>query len=108
MYCLQKLNLKLHCQQREIWPRFVERMEESEHSLSIAKNCLIEIFISIYNCSTSDLESSECKREPLGLDSDVDGMIDQRKKKKRKHKHHKHKKEKLIERDDERLDKQER
>jgi len=54
------------------------------------------------------LEGSECKREPLGLDSDADGVIDQRKKKKRKHKHHKHKKEKLIERDDERLDKQER
>ncbi|XP_036144808.1 serine/threonine-protein kinase PRP4 homolog isoform X2 [Monomorium pharaonis] len=57
---------------------------------------------------TSDLEGSECKREPLGLDSDVDGMIDPKKKKKRKHKHHKHKKEKLIEKDDERLDKQER
>lgn len=35
-------------------------------------------------------------------------MTDQRKKKKRKHKHHKHKKEKLIEREDERLDRQER
>ncbi|XP_011067154.1 PREDICTED: serine/threonine-protein kinase PRP4 homolog [Acromyrmex echinatior] len=57
---------------------------------------------------TSDLEDPECKRESLGLDSDADGVIDQRKKKKRKHKHHKHKKEKLIERDDERLDKQER
>lgn len=53
---------------------------------------------------TSDLEDHECKREPLGLDSDTDGMTDQRKKKKRKHKHHKHKKEKLIEREDERLD----
>lgn len=63
----------------------------------------------MYNCSTSDLESFECKREPLGLDSDADGVTDQRKKKKRKHKHHKHKKEKLIERDNERLqDKQER
>lgn len=58
--------------------------------------------------STSDLEGPECKREPLGLDSDTDGMTDQRKKKKRKHKHHKHKKEKLIEREDERLDRQER
>lgn len=58
--------------------------------------------------STSDLEGPECKRESLGLDSDTDGMTDQRKKKKRKHKHHKHKKEKLIEREDERLDKQER
>ncbi|XP_070162956.1 serine/threonine-protein kinase PRP4 homolog isoform X2 [Polyergus mexicanus] len=58
--------------------------------------------------STSDLEGLECKREPLGLDSDTDGMTDQRKKKKRKHKHHKHKKEKLIEREDERLDRQER
>lgn len=57
---------------------------------------------------TSDLEGSEYKREPLGLDSDTDGMSDQRKKKKRKHKHHKHKKEKLIEREDERLDRQER
>ncbi|KMQ96369.1 serine threonine-protein kinase prp4-like protein [Lasius niger] len=57
---------------------------------------------------TSDLEGPECKREPLGLDSDTDGMTDQRKKKKRKHKHHKHKKEKLIEREDERLDRQER
>lgn len=73
------------------------------------KSCFIEIFIStLHNCSTSDLEGPECKREPLGLDSDADGMIDQRKKKKRKHKHHKHKKEKLIERDDERLDKQEK
>jgi len=61
-----------------------------------------------YNYSTSDLEGPEGKRESLGLDSDADGVIDQRKKKKRKHKHHKHKKEKLIERDDERLDKQER
>lgn len=57
---------------------------------------------------TSDLENPECKRESLGLDSDADGVIDQRKKKKRKHKHHKHKKEKLIEREEERLDKQER
>ncbi|XP_025997102.1 serine/threonine-protein kinase PRP4 homolog isoform X2 [Solenopsis invicta] len=57
---------------------------------------------------TSDLEDPECKREPLGLDSDADGVIDQKKKKKRKHKHHKHKKEKLIEKDDERSDKQER
>ncbi|XP_071560849.1 uncharacterized protein Prp4k isoform X1 [Temnothorax nylanderi] len=57
---------------------------------------------------TSDLEGAECKQEPLELDSDADGVIDQRKKKKRKHKHHKHKKEKLIEKDDERLDKQER
>ncbi|XP_012235047.1 serine/threonine-protein kinase PRP4 homolog isoform X2 [Linepithema humile] len=53
---------------------------------------------------TSDLEGLECKRESLGLDSDTDGVSDQRKKKKRKHKHHKHKKEKLIEREDERLD----
>ncbi|KAL0112223.1 hypothetical protein PUN28_011943 [Cardiocondyla obscurior] len=57
---------------------------------------------------TSDMEDPESKRESVGLDSDVDGVIDQRKKKKRKHKHHKHKKEKLIEREDERLDKQER
>lgn len=69
---------------------------------------MYKIFILIYNCSTSDLEGTECKRELLGLGSDTDGMIDQKKKKKRKHKHHKHKKEKLIERDDERLDKQER
>lgn len=85
-------------------------MKKDEHFLSIlTKNCSSQIFISIYNCSTSDLEGVECKREPLELDSDADGVIDQRKKKKRKHKHHKHKKEKLIERDDERLlDKQER
>lgn len=57
---------------------------------------------------TSDLEGLECKRESLGLDSDTDGVSDQRKKKKRKHKHHKHKKEKLIEREDERLDRQEK
>ena len=78
------------------------------YSLFITKNCFTKIFISTHNCSTSDLEDPECKRESLGLDSDADGVIDQRKKKKRKHKHHKHKKEKLIERDDERLDKQER
>ncbi|XP_032675999.1 serine/threonine-protein kinase PRP4 homolog [Odontomachus brunneus] len=50
----------------------------------------------------SDLEGPEFKGEHLGLDSDIDGLIDQRKKKKRKHKHHKHKKDKLIEREDER------
>lgn len=84
-------------------------MAKSEHSPSrFFTKILINPLISMYNCSTSDLEDPECKRESLGLDSDADGVIDQRKKKKRKHKHHKHKKEKLIERDDERLDKQER
>lgn len=59
--------------------------------------------------STSDLEGPEFKEKHLGLDSDTDGLIDQRKKKKRKHKHHKHKKDKLIEREDERReDRQER
>lgn len=48
------------------------------------------------------MEGPEFKGERLVLDSDADGLIDQRKKKKRKHKHHKHKKDKLIERDDER------
>ncbi|EFN83274.1 serine/threonine-protein kinase PRP4 homolog [Harpegnathos saltator] len=58
---------------------------------------------------TSDLEGPEFKGEHLGLDSDTDGLIDQKKKKKRKHKHHKHKKDKLIEREDERReDRQER
>lgn len=52
--------------------------------------------------SASDLEGPEFKGEHLALDSDTDGLIDQRKKKKRKHKHHKHKKDKLIEREDER------
>lgn len=52
--------------------------------------------------SASDMEGPEFKGERLVLDSDADGLIDQRKKKKRKHKHHKHKKDKLIERDDER------
>ncbi|XP_014489133.1 PREDICTED: serine/threonine-protein kinase PRP4 homolog isoform X2 [Dinoponera quadriceps] len=57
----------------------------------------------------SDLEGPEFKGEHLGIDSDTDGLIDQRKKKKRKHKHHKHKKDKLIEREDERReDRQER
>lgn len=65
------------------------------------------IVIFVY-CSTSDLEGLECKRESVGLDSDTDGVSDQRKKKKRKHKHHKHKKEKLIEKEDERLDRQEK
>lgn len=55
----------------------------------------------------SDLEGSENKAEPLVLDSDIDGLTE-RKKRKRKHKHHKHKKDKLIEREDERLDRQER
>lgn len=59
--------------------------------------------------SASDLEGPEFKGEHLGLDSDTDGLADQRKKKKRKHKHHKHKKDKLIEREDERReDRQER
>lgn len=59
--------------------------------------------------STSDLEGPEFKGKHIGLDSDTDVLIDQRKKKKRKHKHHKHKKDKLIEREDERReDRQER
>lgn len=56
----------------------------------------------------SDLDGADCKAEALVFDSDADGITDQRKKKKRKHKHHKHKKEKIIEREDERLDRQER
>lgn len=59
-------------------------------------------------CSTSDVEATDCKVESLGFDSDAEALTDQRKKKKRKHKHHKHKKEKMIEREDERLEKQER
>lgn len=61
-------------------------------------------------CSTSDLEEPDCKMQSsLGFDSaDADGTTDQRKKKKRKHKHHKHKKEKMLEREDERLERQER
>lgn len=35
-------------------------------------------------------------------------LADQRKKKKRKHKHHKHKKDKLIEREDGKIERQER
>lgn len=58
--------------------------------------------------STSDLEGPECKGGLIRIDSDTDGLTDQRKKRKRKHKHHKHKKDKLIEREDERLEKQER
>lgn len=54
------------------------------------------------------MDDPEFKGERLVLDSDADGLIDQRKKKKRKHKHHKHKKDKLIERDDERERREER
>lgn len=42
------------------------------------------------------------------IDSESDMLVDQRKKKKRKHKHHKHKKDKLIEREDGRIERQER
>lgn len=58
--------------------------------------------------STSDLECIESKRDIIGIDSESDMLADQRKKKKRKHKHHKHKKDKLIERDDGRIERQER
>lgn len=81
---------------------YVSKKEESNFT-----EMLIDIYICFYS-STSDLEDLEYKRESLGLDSDTDGMTDLRKKKKRKHKHHKHKKEKLIEREDDRLDRQEK
>lgn len=55
----------------------------------------------------SDLEDTET-RGILRLEPDIDALTDQKKKKKRKHKHHKHKKEKVIEKEDERLEKQER
>ncbi|CAK9803492.1 Serine/threonine-protein kinase PRP4 homolog [Anthophora plagiata] len=57
---------------------------------------------------TSDLECVESKRDIVGVDSESDMLVDQRKKKKRKHKHHKHKKDKLIEREDGRIERQER
>lgn len=57
---------------------------------------------------TSDLEGLDSNKDLINLDSESEILIDQRKKKKRKHKHHKHKKDKVLEKEDGGVDKQER
>lgn len=59
--------------------------------------------------SSSDLEYLESKRDVNSFDEDSD-IAEQKKKKKRKHKHHKHKKDKIVdkEKDDAKLERQER
>lgn len=44
----------------------------------------------------------------MEVNSDSEVFNDQKKKKKRKHKHHKHKRDKLVEKEDLKIDKQDR
>lgn len=58
--------------------------------------------------SSSDMENTEIKKEVMDVNSDLEIFNDQKKKKKRKHKHHKHKRDKVLEKEDIKIDKQDR
>ena len=62
-----------------------------------------------FNYSSSDIEDAETKGEVMEVNSESEVLFnEQKKKKKRKHKHHKHKREKVLEKEDGKVDKQDR
>lgn len=58
--------------------------------------------------SSSDMENTDMKKDVMEVNSDLEIFNDQKKKKKRKHKHHKHKRDKILEKEDVKIDKQDR